>query len=819
MSRRIPTRATSRAGFREASQVSDSDFDEAEDDLENFENDYAVFKPSAARPSRSVAATTTAAAAAKPSTNPSRRAGFGTGSGIASSSNSRDSKPSSARRAVADDDAELGFGGNSEAEGRSRNRRAGLRSGNGADSEAEKGPVPVPTNGHRGASRPAAEVDDVLSEGPKVKRRRMTARKRVSAAVRPLSDYVSAGGVDRLVAFQEWDVSDIQGSLNRKTLDVVLLRVKRYFADKRSKDLVGLQGEWPTPEPGTLFDVDVTDGVFIARAVAHPSLNAAMLKGDVVEGSVVRLTGVTRRYDATQLGPQPLLMVTEMTQIEALPAAMFRDLTDAALSFEIKSPLATKLRDIPLAAHREYYLAPHTDDVILPRTILERPVDPATETPPNVSLLRWGKRVTIASGMSSFASKHSKYKKQFAAEEGQFMLVRLVRRGNMHHYGRPESDPHDPFPINVTLMIADETHTDLVPLVCWGASYILRQSDWDALVSGALLLISGFRIKQNYGDGSVEISINARNPPGRIFVIRDVPADVETRVPRSIVDSLIHVYSPLQLMHVPDSQVVCLSAAIIYASPTNQIHNKRYTRWFLCGSPSECDYLFALEAIATSVAQAKLLEFFEPGDVIDAQHVKVSSLHGQFPHPRPRIVFARSTWFSSFGRRVSEEAFTTAWDKDIFVKDRVFPPLSIDPSVKDYAYVHGISGLSSVVVTPIKEISLIKDSLVMNEFKTCLTQGRVVSTSRSQIMMMDVNETDARSASNIFGFLMPEDGQSIQTRSRKQNAFVFLQTDDDEELEEVPVLLQPGQIICVACAISASGIRATHVFPPFTASS
>jgi hypothetical protein len=330
------------------------------------------------------------------------------------------------------------------------------------------------------------------------------------------------------------------------------------------------RAQYTEAESKAVFDVLLTDATHVTKVVLHPRLNHMVFRGVLSVGSVIHVMRVLRRYDASVLASAPFLLL-----VDAAPALTNVNLDAETMQTMLGLPTVGHCPPLgcPLAAHRVFTLAPHTDDVahISPQ-LASVPVETLESVPfrldptrhitlaaalgssnpssasssssssssasslavPIPSVLSAALATPAASSSSAPAATTSSTASGAAASTSSstttapapvpvpaatttisnvqpqgFLLVRLVRRGNRHHFGKVGA--LDACPMNCTLHVVDASCTVgstviSVPLVVWNAHRaVMSYASYDALQVGTLLLVAQYRVRRGH-----EISINAR---------------------------------------------------------------------------------------------------------------------------------------------------------------------------------------------------------------------------------------------------------------------------------------------------------------------
>lgn len=376
----------------------------------------------------------------------------------------------------------------------------------------------------------------------------------------------------------------------------------------------------------------------------------------------------------------------------------------------------------------------------------------------------------------------------FPATEG-CLLVRIIRRGNVHYFGASATSSSadevmNILPVQLVLQVADASTADqTVRLTLWNyAAMCVDAAAYDAFRPGRALLLENFIVKLNGQTGEFEISVSNKNPYSRFQTFPPVfPASSLLLPPQVVLPSgsrcaaSLRFASGLQLFHAPDECMVSTRMRVVFV-PEGGVavrgtvrSGKYFSRWVLLNDDS-FPYVFPAELrsfdeVSLSVLQQGLAQ----GDVVELRDVAVKSFFTK--STGSRVVWLQgTTMYSHFSRmeptpELSPDA--PVWDKDVYVVDRVFPPVSVD-AVED------LLRMESIPVIDLSEIPERTAALTPFEDMLVLVRARVfrISANANRVHITGVNEQNPLQPAQSL--LCEMDPASIQSRGSEQNVFVFL---------------------------------------------
>ncbi|XP_069042628.1 RPA-related protein RADX isoform X2 [Lepisosteus oculatus] len=289
-----------------------------------------------------------------------------------------------------------------------------------------------------------------------------------------------------------------------------LLAIDRYLRD------LEFSAHFPqaTSASDCLYDVTLSDGHCKIRASLHPSLNRLAERNELRSGCQLRR--VTFAPAAAETGGEGgcrgyhvvSLEVHREAGVAAGLAAFSAVQVDAIPWYGVEGDAQPRVA--PLRARRCCYL-PLWNNVGLRGEVWSKaPPSDSDDTPPP-SWTRDLQPVAL-----------SKLRRAFfrgARPRPGALVVRVLRKSHLFHYGRPDKNCECPY--QATLEVADATAQAAV--VLWNSLCL----DWyRSLEPGLVLRLRNYRVKESYSsrtgnsaEQGIEISLNSRNPAAAITVI------------------------------------------------------------------------------------------------------------------------------------------------------------------------------------------------------------------------------------------------------------------------------------------------------------
>ncbi|XP_055486948.1 RPA-related protein RADX-like [Leucoraja erinacea] len=307
---------------------------------------------------------------------------------------------------------------------------------------------------------------------------------------------------------------------------VAVFSVERCRRDPSSGG--GLLRDCGLPPEADLYDVSLSDGRWLLRATLRPPLNPLVRRNELRCGCELEQLLLGVEYDERRASAGCRLFVVMEARVVANG--------DGAPSPLLKETRCRKLQDLndeagrwagpdlPLRARRRSYLplwgdSDYYGDVWFPESNNGRP--PAPSQHPK--------------GAGSICLRQLEGCISQKRIDHPPVLVRILRKYRLCHYGRPDRYAECPF--QAKFLAADKS--GMATLVLWNSFCM----DWYRhLEPGMVIQLYNYVVKESYAtrmgqdpgltmEPALELNLNTRNPAADITIINDQPGNAEWQVP------------------------------------------------------------------------------------------------------------------------------------------------------------------------------------------------------------------------------------------------------------------------------------------------
>ncbi|KAM9384316.1 RPA-related protein RADX [Pholidichthys leucotaenia] len=287
---------------------------------------------------------------------------------------------------------------------------------------------------------------------------------------------------------------------------VAVVALQRYLSEPTG----GQQQQQQQPDSYS-YDVTVTDGVWRAKCLLHPSLNHLVHKNNLRTGTDIRILLCSFVYNERRLG-HGYICIEKISCCVETSSVLTRINDVTLLPLLVKDGMERNVAlqsDVPLQVNRKHYLSLWTNDY--PEGNIWTSASPSADMVLDVS------KVTLLSSLESCFRNTWKPLP---------LLVKIIHKSRLRYYGK--FGLRIDYPYQAYFEVADQSGT--MSLVLWNE---LCPEFYHRLNIGTVVYLQNYTLKQSYSNrtrpqmdhhrmkifSSVEISLNARNPASVITVI------------------------------------------------------------------------------------------------------------------------------------------------------------------------------------------------------------------------------------------------------------------------------------------------------------
>ncbi|XP_063426113.1 RPA-related protein RADX-like [Mytilus trossulus] len=286
-------------------------------------------------------------------------------------------------------------------------------------------------------------------------------------------------------------------------LTAYVLHIHRYLSDPLHLSQLGIDSAATVD----VYELLVTDRVTKRKVVLDPSLSIYIQSGQITEGSCVKFTECSVKYDETDLQQRSFLVVHQLT-VEAERHITLSDISNIPWCDDCDEIEKTAS---PLTSSRGYYIniwsSVELEGEVWKRGTIEKLDGLGDVSPVDVYSLK-------------------ELSKNWRVLKGPPVVIKVLSKKRILHYAKPFKN--DKWPLQAHLTVCDRS--GCATLVLWNS---LCPELYHRLKEGEVLLIQKYTVKKSFHhvdhyrpplpDGltmyDIDINVNSHHPVGIVRVI------------------------------------------------------------------------------------------------------------------------------------------------------------------------------------------------------------------------------------------------------------------------------------------------------------
>uniref|UniRef100_A0A8C3AIS7 RPA1 related single stranded DNA binding protein n=1 Tax=Cyclopterus lumpus TaxID=8103 RepID=A0A8C3AIS7_CYCLU len=360
------------------------------------------------------------------------------------------------------------------------------------------------------------------------------------------------------------------------------------------------------------YDVTVTDGVWRAKCLVHPSLNGLVHSNSLRTGGDIDITQCSFVYDERVLGHGYICV--EKLRCGAERSALLSRVKDVgALPMLVRRGMecsAALRSDAPLQVSRKHYLSLWNND------------DPEGD-------------IWTSGPFCEFNKWDSCFRKTWKPLP---LLVKIIHKSRLRYYGKFELKID--YPYQAYFEVADQSGT--MSLVLWNE---LCPEFYQSLSVGTVLYIQNYTLKQSYSNrshpqmdhhrmksfNSVEICLNPRNPISFLTLVSP-----KTVLPQWGLPEVCYQFTTRsELENVSHNSACDVIGLVTFVGRVERVKNKGnkekyWTYRWIHAVDGTSDLPFVLEVFSTS--QPEVFSRICPMTYLVCTQMRVRHVEGSLPY-------------------------------------------------------------------------------------------------------------------------------------------------------------------------------------------
>ena len=570
-------------------------------------------------------------------------------------------------------------------------------------------------------------------------------------------------------------------------LVVQVVDVRRFAVDAKFEATTGMARD----PSGDAFDVTLSDGVSIVKALLATELNRAVQFGLLKRYDTVRVERLLFHFNELRIGGEQLVIVEKLEVLARYDSAVFAApvlaLAADGATFERRAsadglaPLRPsefpEFEDTPLVGSRMYYLALFDNGTPIGKQWRKYDIQAKDD------FLAHGQQSCSVSGVIEYAAKldgGAARRGAAPSDHPQMLVARVIQKGNLVMYA--SQDKTDKYPMNFSFVVADGTGS--VKVVCWTSTcfryyhsvqigdlvvlnnFRVQRSRVPSLGAGALKIADalvppsarleltvGRSAAQLGGVGEVEIAINAENPEGRVRTLKPHQC-----VGFTVPSLLLNLADTAALNRVPQYGEFDACGVVVFVGrleverprvSDNGVYSYRWLQLRDPASPTPLCVRWACNG------RADVLDAFAVGDCVALTDLKLMSMA---PGAVTGHHYAKATYFSQVLKRStlkqiaavqSSVAEVLAWATSVGslhwlnaacrrpLHNSVFMNAPSGASRDEYAAMIGAD------LVALRELGTIFETMLMHEHRAVLVQGHITALTTSHKVIAQQGDAGA----------------------------------------------------------------------------
>eukprot|EP00047_Mylnosiga_fluctuans_P006873 m.249705 g.249705 ORF g.249705 m.249705 type:complete len:711 (+) comp16266_c0_seq1:1075-3207(+) len=403
--------------------------------------------------------------------------------------------------------------------------------------------------------------------------------------------------------------------------------VRRFMSDTK---LFGVLRDSPVLDADS-FDVVLSDGVLQSKFLLAPRLNKLVFQNTLRAHRLVKVLKFYSHCDESSFKQHPVFVLEDLEILEQTPATLLLRKKNVQLKWADKDSEEWH----PSAGARGFYVDLHADGYL--------PEDPSwTPHKEELTLSDEGAAAAIASHME-LSDLIANYKTLAVPPR---ILGRVVSKTQVFFFNTQDSKA---FPFYAYVIIDDGTEQAAV--VLW---YSACRDFYTSITPGDVISIEGYKAKtsttfsrEHAPDARIEISVNSRNPEGKIRILPPVAA-AQVGEPSFGADSPMLSIKAIRALDIDGA--ACHFAGVVAA--IGRVEVSRYKRnffryrWIELIDETSPSRPLLVKVYAGS--DARKLDQITAGDLIALHNLRARLFVSNSKVPKLRyLMTTKSSWFVS----------------------------------------------------------------------------------------------------------------------------------------------------------------------------